>query len=188
MDCAFFGIQLVVRPPAGDPFQTEIERLIKMSPADQTIADKRVLYTQLSNTLLRVLSFSVAGYWDLIRDPAAAQKEFDSWCGDIEVTMREPAPFGGTYRQATDSHCVVTTAFLVKKGSNSDLTLGARCDIAEPLYFARATFAQLIETMPMLNFASVAGDAVYMVPGPGGVGPSGEELRGEGYEYLKALV
>ena len=102
--------------------------------------------------------------------------------------MRDGAPFGGTFRTPADKFCIVTAAFLVQKGSNSDLTLGDRCDIAEAQYFTRATFARLIETLPMLNFATVAGDAIYMVPGPSGVGPTMQELSGEGYEYLKPLT
>jgi hypothetical protein len=188
LDHTFFGIQLVVSPQSGDPFPSEIERLIKYSPAEQTLADKRVLYTQLSNSLKRVLPVAVRGYWDLIRDAAKAQQEFDAWCGDIEGTMRDAAPFGGTFRTPTDKLFVVTVAFLVQKGSNSDLTLGDRCDIPEPLYFTRATFVRLIDSMPMLNFATVAGDAIYMVPGPSGVGPSMQELSGEGYDYLKPLT
>lgn len=188
MDGTFFGIQLVVNPPPGDPFASELERLIKYSPADQTLADKRVLYTHLSNTLKRVLPTALRGYWDLIREPAKAQQEFDAWCGDIESTMRDAAPFGGTFRAPADKFFIVTVAFLVQKGSNTDLTLGDRCDIPEPLYFTRATFARLIDSLPMLNFATVAGDAIYMVPGPSGAGPSLQELNGEGYEYLKPLT
>jgi hypothetical protein len=39
----------------------------------------------------------------------------------------------------------------------------------------------------MLNFANVQADAVYLVPGNDHDGLSDDDLRGEGYEYLKPL-
>lgn len=189
MDCTFFGVQLVIAPGSHDPFQTEIGQIIKYSPVDQTVADKRVMYTRLCGVLNRVLPLAVYGYWDLIRDPAKAQEEFDSWCGEVEgagaaAPPQGAVPFGSSNHA---SHSIVTVAFLVQKGSNSDHTLGARCDIPESDYWTRATFTQLIGTFPLLNFTTVVGDAIYVVPGPGGKGPTAEELQGEGYEYLERL-
>ncbi|HEY0715402.1 MAG TPA: hypothetical protein VGF45_22160, partial [Polyangia bacterium] len=88
---------------------------------------------------------------------------------------------------ADKSYVIVTMLFLVERGSNSDLTLGERCDLPENDYFTRQTFAQLIASVPMLNFANVQADAVYLVPGNDRDGLSDEDLHGGGYEYLKPL-
>jgi len=148
------------------------------------------MYTRLSGILQRILPLTISGYWDLIRDPPKAQEEFDSWCGEVEGTAASPPtePAGFFAPSSAGEHSIVTVAFLVQKGSNSDHTLGARCDIPESQYWTRATFAQLIATFPLLNFASVVGDAIYVVPGPGGKGPTAQELQGDGYDYLKRLM
>jgi hypothetical protein len=78
--------------------------------------------------------------------------------------------------------------FLVERDSNSDLTLGEHCDLPESDYFTRGTFAQLIAAIPTLNFANVQADAVYLSPGNDTDGLSDDDLRGEGYEYLKPLA
>lgn len=189
MVCSFFGVQLVVAPGSSDPFQTEIGQIIKYSPVDQTVADKRVMYTRLSGVLHRILPLTVYGYWDLIRDPAKAQEEFDSWCGEVEgAGAAEPSQAFGTFGPSNQGgHSIVTVAFLVQQGSNSDHTLGARCDLPEGEYWTKATFTRLLATFPLLNFTTVVGDAIYVVPGPGGKGPTAQELQGEGYEYLQRL-
>jgi hypothetical protein len=83
---------------------------------------------------------------------------------------------------------LVTVLFLLERGSNSDLTLGERCDLPEADYFTRATFAQLVATIPALNFANVQADAVYLSPGNDRDGLSDDDLRGPGYEYLRPLA
>jgi hypothetical protein len=65
--------------------------------------------------------------------------------------------------------------------------VGERCDLPESDWFTRQTFAHLIATIPMLNFANVQADAVYIVPGNDTDGLSDDDLHGEGYEYLKPL-
>ena len=73
-------------------------------------------------------------------------------------------------------------------GSNSDRTLAERCDIPESEWMTRLTFGKLIATIPLLNFANVIADAVYMSPGSEEDGLSMEDLHGGGYEYLKMLL
>ena len=89
---------------------------------------------------------------------------------------------------AEKRYVIVTLLFLVEGGSNSDRTLAERCDVPESEYWTRLTFAKLIATVPLLNFANVEADAVYMAPGSEEDGFSMEDLHGGGYEYLKMLL
>src|SRR4029453_16162328 len=66
---------------------------------------------------------------------------------------------------AEEKDVLCTALFLVERASNSNPPRGERCDLPEAQYFPRATFAQLIATIPMLNFANVQADAVYLTPG-----------------------
>jgi hypothetical protein len=44
-----------------------------------------------------------------------------------------------------------------------------------------------VASFPLLNFANVQADAVYLMPGSEQDGLSQEDLFGGGYEYLKPL-
>ena len=122
-------------------------------------------------------------------------------CGSIG-RHRYDEPMSSTDRSAIDclrqarstsepaelDYILLTAAVLVERGSNSDLTLGERCDLPEPDYFTRQTLAKLLATFPLLNFGNVQADAVYLMPGSEDDGFSQEDLLGGGYKYLKPLT
>jgi len=132
------------------------------------------------------------GYWDLIRGERA-QEEFETWCSEIEGALASEREEMGEKADemnrlsADKDYVLFTAAVLVEYGSNSDLTLGERCDIPESEYFTRSTMSHLVASFPLLNFASVQADAVYLMPGSEQDGFSREDLFGGGYEYLKPL-
>jgi hypothetical protein len=132
------------------------------------------------------------GTWDLIRG-GKAEAEFETWTSEIEGSLAtEKEELGRaadeTIRLSADKkYLLCTLIVLIGEGSNSDLTLGERCDIPEAEWFTRQTFARLIGSFPLLNFANVEADAVYLVPGNERDGLSMEDLHGDGYEYLRPL-
>src|SRR5438094_10488214 len=89
---------------------------------------------------------------------------------------------------AEKRYVVVTLVFLVEADTNSDRTLAERCDVPKSEYWTRLTFGRLIATVPLLNFANVVADAVYLAPGTEEDGFSMEDIHGGGYEYLKLLL
>jgi hypothetical protein len=184
MDCSFFGLQLVLRPLDGAAFHAELRRLISDAPAEQTLGQKRYFYTKLHDLLALHLDAVELGYWDYIGDVSRAENEFETWCSEIEAVVRDPQPA----REEVSPYYIVSVAFLSLRNSNSDTTLGERCDIAEPQFWTRQTLAHLVATLPMLNFSTISADAVYLVPGHAGEGPTSDELRSEGYEYLHPIV
>ena len=123
-----------------------------------------------------------------------AEEEFESWSSEVEgslATEKEEmgsAPDEISRISAEKRYIIVTMIFLVEGGSNSDQTLAERCDVPESEYWTRLTFGRLIATIPMLNFANVEADAVYLAPGSEEDGFSMEDLHGGGYEYLKMLL
>jgi len=123
-----------------------------------------------------------------------AEEVFESLSCDIEgrpATEKEEmgsAPDEISRISAEKRYIIVTLLFLVEGGSNSDRTLAERCDVLESEYWTRLTFGRLIATIPLLNFAAVEADAVYLAPGSEEDGFSMEDLHGGGYEYLKMLL
>jgi hypothetical protein len=188
MKYTFFAFQAAVR---GLGLRAQLHQILAAAPAEQSLIDKREMYGKVTGALLPYVPAMDFGYWDYIADPDRAEKEFDSWVSEIEQTVAAGAPGGGeasgVYRSAAGEYFLVSLAFLLQQGGPSDLVVAERCDIAEQDFFTRATFATLVATPPMLAFATVRADAVYVVPGTDEHALSAGDLRGEGYEYLRPL-
>jgi len=189
----FFGIQVAVKAFFKDDFRRRLHETVARADAEQSLAEKRTFWKRVTAVLNEAMPVFEYGYWDLIRDDNAEQ-EFETWCSEIEGSVATETEEMGTAADevnrlsAGQSHVLVTLAFLLERDSNSDLTVGERADLPEASWFTRATFAHLIATVPMLNFANVQADAVYIVPGNDTDGLSDDDLHGEGYEYLKPLA
>ena len=188
----FFGIQVVVRNFVSDPLRKQLHELIAQSQSEQSLTDKRAFWKRVTAVLNEAVPAFELGYWDLI--PEKGDEEFESWSSDIEGSLATEAEELGKAPDeinrisAEKRYVIVTLLFLVEGGSNSDQTLDERCDIPESEWFTRLTFGKLIATIPLLNFANVIADAVYMSPGSEEDGFSIEDLHGGGYEYLKMLL
>jgi len=193
MSKTFFGTQVVVKNFVSDPLRKELHEIIARSDAEQSLVEKRAFWKKVTAVLNEALPAFEYGYWDLIRG-GSAEEEFESWSSEIEgslATEKEElgtAPDEISRISAEKRYIVVTLVFLVEGGSNSDGTLSERCDVPESEYWTRLTFGRLIGTIPLLNFANVDADAVYLAPGSEEDGFSLEDLHGGGYEYLKMLL
>jgi hypothetical protein len=189
----FFGVQVAVKAFFQDDFRDRLHRTIAAGEERQSLADKRVFWKRVTTVLNQAMPVFEYGHWDLIRTDQA-EVEFLTWCAEIEGSTATVAEEMGSAADevnrlsAERSYVLVTLALLVERGSNSDLTLGERCDLDEKEWFTRATLARLIASIPMLNFANVQADAVYLSPGNDTDGLSDEDLHAEGYEYLRPLA
>jgi hypothetical protein len=180
MSQTFFGFQIAL---PGDALRQRFHEVIGPGGVDPAVdlGTKRVFYDRVVELLRESAGAIQLGYWDYIADPGRAPEEFDEWCSGIEATSRgAPEPRRGAM-------FLVSLVFLVEAGSNSDQTIGERCDLPESDYFTRATFARLIDTVPMLSYSSVRADAAYMVPGTSPHGLALDVLQGEGWDYLKPI-
>lgn len=192
MSYTFYGIQVAIKAFHKDPLRQRLHAAIAESQSSQSLQDKRAFWKRIAAILNEAMPVFEYGYWDLIREDKA-ETEFETWCSEIEGSLATEAEEMGqaadeVNRLSADRHYVLCTLlFLIERDSNSDQTLGERCDIPENEYFTRATFATLIATIPMLNFANVQADAVYLSPGSEEDGLSDDDLHGGGYEYLKPL-
>jgi hypothetical protein len=193
MSKTFFGIQVVVKNFVSDPLRRQLHEIISGSDAEQSLTEKRAFWKRVTAVLNEAVPAFELGFWDLIRG-SSAEEEFESWSSEIEgslATEKEEmgsAPDEISRISAEKRYIIVTLLFLVEGGSNADRTLAERCDVPESEYWTRLTFGRLIATVPLLNFANVEADAVYLAPGSEEDGFSMEDLHGGGYEYLKMLL
>lgn len=193
MSYTFFGVQVVVKAFRGDPLRKRLHEVIAAGDAEQTLFEKRAFWKSVVGVVNDAMPVFEMGYWDLIRG-GKADAEFESWSSEIEGSIATETEEMGkaadevTRLAADKDYIVVSAAFLVEEGSNSDQTLGERCDLPESDWFTRQTIAHLFASIPLLNFANVQADAVYLIPGSEEDGLSMEDLNGGGWEYLKPLA
>jgi hypothetical protein len=189
----FFGVQIAIKAFHKDPLRRQLHAAIAESQGEQTLNQKRQFWKRVCALLNEAMPVFEYGFWDLIRG-GKAEAEFETWCSEIEggiATEKEElgAAADEVNRLSADkTYVLVTLLFLVEAGSNSDQTLGERCDLPESEWHTRATLARLVATPPLLNFANVQADAVYLSPGNEEDGLSSDDLLGGGYEYLKPLA
>lgn len=192
MSYTFFGLQIAIQAFHKDPFRGRLHDLIASSPAEQSLLVKRTFWKKVSALINEQMPVFELGYWDLVRG-GKAEEEFETWTSEIEGSLATEQEELGTKsddanRLSSDkAYVLVTCLALLGKGSNSDLTLGERCDLPESQWWTRQTLARMVASFPLLNFGEVQADAIYLSPGSERDGLSMEDLHGGGYEYLKPL-
>jgi hypothetical protein len=178
----FFGLQVAVASPPHDPWRTQLQRTTRQHVKDLALADQRGLWGSVGNALLAAVDRCSLGFWDLVPDGAA---EYDDWVRGIEDDSAEPwVPDGSGARM---DHVLVSAMFLLAADGESARVVGDRCDLPEHEWRRRATWRHLFATLPLLDFASVRGDALALTPGNERLAFSLRELRGDGYDYLLAV-
>jgi hypothetical protein len=179
----FFGMQVAVQSPPHDPWRERLQRLVRQHMKDLALADKRGLWGAVANALLEAVGRCNLGFWDLIPD---GRGEYDDWVQGIEDDSAEPwVPDASGARM---DHVLVSAMFLLPAHGASARLVGERCDLPEEEWSHRATWRHLFATLPLLDFASVRGDAVALTPGSERLAFSLRELRGDGYDYLLPVV
>jgi hypothetical protein len=188
----FFGLQIALRDFQKDDVRARLHTLIAEGSKEQALFQKRAFWKRLSAVVNGAAPAFERGHWDLVRG-AKAEAEFETWTSEIEGALASEPEEMGT---ATDEvhrltseryYLLITFLFLVVEGSNADLTLGERCDIPEKAWRRRETFQRLVSTPPLLNFANVRADAVYLMPGNDTDGLSTLDLATEDYAYLAPI-
>jgi hypothetical protein len=182
MSAIFFGVQLAIHAPPGDPLRRRLVEAVRAGAAEQSLSEKRAYHARLANLLLEVSARWRFGTWDYVAG-GAGERTFDEWAAGLELSAAENP--GDVY---DDEHVVVTLVFLLDEGSPAEEIAGARCDVHESWFHKRETYARLVETVKLLPFAHVRADGAYVVPGEGGPGLSADELLGEGWDYLQRVV
>ena len=176
MAYSFFGVQVAFRRDPQDPLRSRLHQLIvQHATGRQSVTAKQRFWARASE-LLTMATFEY-GDWDLVRG-GNAQSKFNEWARAIEENATDPEAPEASARQ---TYVLATAMVLVGRGSNADQTLGIECDIPESAWLTRQTFTRLIAIFPLLNFANVQADAIYVVPGVDRDGPSARDLVSEEY-------
>ncbi len=191
----FFGIQIAYRCYRKDDSRERLHRIIASGQKEQSLPEKRAFWKQVVAILTEHAGDFEYGSWDFIRG-GKADAEFETWSSEIEGGMATESEELGTEADETrrlsqeinDSRYVIASLlFLIDPDTATDEVIGERCDIPEDDFFNRTTLVNLIDAIPLMNFANVRADAIYVVPGDRRDGLSEVELR-ESWSHLKPLA
>jgi hypothetical protein len=188
-----FAMELCCPYEPRSAFRKRLYDLICSHPKSSSFQDKWTLYQHLSEAILRELPSFEFGCWDFFDDDSIAVPKYQEWCNGLiaeEGVRQTPSsdPAQGPYRDASDRrYMTFTMAFLLIRGSNSERTLAARCDIPQQNLWRRDVFASLLQGIRYLNFASVRSDVVYMIPGADEWGLTSEDLGSGKFAYLRQM-
>lgn len=169
----FFGVQIAYRQYRDDTSRAQLHGIISRGTQEQSLPEKRGFWKRIVAVVGEHAPHFESGSWDLIRGDKA-EAEFETWSSEIEGGIateseemgRKVDEAGRLSTEISDARLVIVSAlFLVDADTNTDETLGERCDLPEADYFKRGTFERLLKTIPLMNFANVRADAVYVVPG-----------------------
>jgi hypothetical protein len=95
----------------------------------------------------------------------------------------QPDPYRGEPRYMT-----FTMAFLIMQDSPCDRAIRALCNIPEQHLWRRDVFERLLKGIGYLNFASVVGDVLYLIPGDDEWGLTAQDLTATKFDYLRPVV
>jgi hypothetical protein len=194
MQHSVFALELCCPFEPHSPLRKRLYDLIVSHPAASSFHDKWSLYQALSDALLSEMQSFEYGCWDFYDDDSIATQKYQEWCNGLlaeEGVRQSPssAPAQGPYRQEAERrYMTFTMAFLMTRGSNSERTLAARCDVTQANLWRRDVVASLVQGVRYLNFASIQSDVVYMIPGRDDYGLTPEDLGSGKFEYLRKLA
>jgi hypothetical protein len=173
-----------------DPGATMLRYFREVLPVDLprlAPGEKWHYYQRARQLLLHYLPSAVSGCWDYFDDHERAQKDFDMWTKGMttaEGARTAPLPLvPGEPRYFT-----FTMALLLVQNSPSDATLRAACDVPQARLWQRRTFAQILNTLGYVSFASVFSDVSYLIPRDGEWALTGLDLAHHKFQYLRRLT
>lgn len=190
---SIFAIEVCARIEPGSALPGWFRKLVLDHPVASTYRDKWKLYRSACDALLQNLGTVERGCWDYFDDDARAKRDYDMWSNGMlteEGARKGPSSGeGDPYRRGGEArYLTFTMAFLLAQGSATDQQLAARCNIPQDRLWTRGVFEHLLHQIPMINFASVKSDVLYVIPGDERWALTTQDLAHPKFEYLRALT
>ncbi len=170
--------------------QAFLQDLMKRAPARQSLHDQWQLYDHAGRALIANRSLWAKGCWDFFDEDARARADFNMWVHGMvsrEGARQAPAPQGDPYRTGP-RFMTFTIAALLVNGSASERALARTCDIPEAHLWHAATFERILLGLRHLNFASVEGSTLYLIPRDAPYTLTQEDLSHPKFEYLRPIL
>lgn len=183
-----FAMELCLRMP-DDALASKLRRLVREHPERVGYQAKWDMYRSVRVLLQEHLPLARSGCWDFWDDDRKAQDDFNMWCNGLFTEEgARPGPSGsGDAAHGDPRFMTFTMAFLLNAEAASVDALAADCNFPENMLWRRTTFAHLLHKLGQLNFSSVKGDVIYVIPGVDGWGLTESDLKQEKFHYLRPI-
>ena len=191
MQYSIFALELCIELKTGPELAVELASLVRSHPERVTRQEKWALYRRACDVLLMALPDAHKGCWDYFDDDARARRDYDMWVNGMvtEEGARKVPSNGDAYRgSAGPFYMTFTMAFLLARGTWSDRTMAAVCDIPQGALWQRATFDRILRAVPTIDFAGVRSDVAYVIPRDGRFALTQEDLSQPKFEYLRPIA
>ncbi len=191
MPYSIFAMEVCIRLPPQSTLPAELRMLVTMAPRASTYDDKFRLYRRASDLVLANLDSVAKGCWDYFDDDARAQHDYKMWVDGMlteEGARTLPSRQGGDpYRTESSGYLTLTMAFLLVQGTPADRAVQSRCNIPEPQLWQRWVFERLLQGIPLINFAAVKSDVIYVIPGDDHWALTAQDLAEPKFNYLRPI-
>lgn len=187
---SIFALEICAPFEASSPFHAGLRDMVRELPETVGYQRKWAFYRRAADLLLRALPTFSRGCWDFFDEDARAKRDFDMWCDGLftkEGPRTTPSGRADPYRGDT-RYLTFAVAFLMVQGAPSERIIAQRCNVPEPNLWKRETFQHIIEGIPFVNFASVLGDVVYLIPRDDEWGLTTQDLEHEKFDYLRPIL
>jgi hypothetical protein len=192
MPHSIFAMEVCIRLPPQSTLPAELRMLVLMAPKASSYDDKFRLYRRAADLVLANLDNVAKGCWDYFDDDAKALSDYKMWVDGMlteEGARTSPSRQGGgdPYRAESAGYLTLTMAFLLVKGTSTDLQMAARCNIPPAQLWQRWVFERMLQGVPLLNFASVKSDVIYVIPGDDRWALTAQDLAEPKFNYLRPI-
>ena len=158
-------------------------------PAALGYHEKWVAYRNAESDLLANLDRVDRGCWDYFNDDERAKKDFDMWVRGMttdETARTAPSPAVDPYRE-DPRYMTFTMALLIVQDTPTDKALFQLCNIPDDKLWEKAVFTRILQGLGIVNFASVQGDVMYVIPRDDGYALTTDDMSNEKFAYLRPL-
>jgi hypothetical protein len=189
MSRSIFALEICAPFDTGSALHVGLRDLVRDLPERSGDQQKWASYRRATNLLLAALPTFERGCWDFFDEDARAKRDFDMWCDGLftkEGPRTTPSGRSDPYRGET-RYLTFTVAFLMTQGAPSERILATRCNVPQGALWRRDVFQHIIEGIPYVNFASVLGDVVYLIPRDDEWGLTKQDLEHSKFDYLRTI-
>jgi hypothetical protein len=158
-------------------------------PAALGLHEKWVAYRNCEADLLANLDRVDRGCWDYFNDDERAKSDFEMWVRGMttdETARTAPAPAVDPYRD-DPRYMTFTMALLIAQDTPTDRALFQLCNVPQDKLWEKAVFTRILQGLGIVNFASVKGDVMYVIPRDEGYSLTTDDMSNEKFAYLRPL-
>ncbi len=170
--------------------QSYMQQLVRAAGQQLSFQEKWQVYDQAARCLMANKHLWQKGCWDFFDDDTRARSDFNMWVHgmtSLEGARQQPSGAPDPYRGGA-RFMTFTMAVLLVNGSQSERRLCHVCEIPEPYLWQAATFERILQGLRYLNFASVEGSTIYLIPRDPDWALTQEDLKHPKFEYLRQIV